>query len=73
MAKADALQRKNLTGFTFQLDERRTYPQGTVAAAVLGAMGTDGPLGGLEIELNSTLAGPRRARTSSSATRSARS
>ncbi len=57
VAKAEELQKKKLTGFTFQLHERRTYPQGTVAAAVLGGMGTDGPLGGLETELNSILQG----------------
>jgi cell division protein FtsI (penicillin-binding protein 3)/stage V sporulation protein D (sporulation-specific penicillin-binding protein) len=56
-AKAAALQKKNLTGFTFQQDEQRVYPQGTVAAPVLGYMGTDKPLGGLETELNNVLAG----------------
>ena len=57
LARAEALKRKHLTGFTYQLDERRTYPQGTVAAPVLGSMGTDGPSGGLETELNSILHG----------------
>jgi cell division protein FtsI/penicillin-binding protein 2 len=56
-AKAVELQQMNLTGFTFQTDERRVYPQGTVAAPLLGFMGTDIPLGGLETELNPTLAG----------------
>ncbi len=56
-AKAAALQAKNLTGFTYQLDEQRAYPQGSVAAPVLGFMGVDKPLGGLETELNPTIAG----------------
>lgn len=56
-AKADALKAKNLPGFTFQASERRTYPQGTVAAPVLGYMGVDNPLGGLESQLNFALAG----------------
>jgi cell division protein FtsI (penicillin-binding protein 3)/stage V sporulation protein D (sporulation-specific penicillin-binding protein) len=57
LAQAQALEKKHLTGFTFQLDERRTYPQGTVAAPLLGAFGLDGPLGGLETELNASLKG----------------
>jgi cell division protein FtsI (penicillin-binding protein 3) len=61
-AKAAVLQKKNLTGFTFQTDQRRVYPQGTVAAPVLGYMGVDQPLGGLETGLNSVLQGtPGRA------------
>src|SRR5262249_50421464 len=44
-------------------DERRVYPQGTVAAPVLGYAGTDNTgLAGLEIELNKELSGtPGRA------------
>ena len=56
-AKVAALQKKHLTGFTFQQDQRRVYPQGTVAAPLLGYMGVDHPLGGLETELNSQLEG----------------
>ena len=56
-ADARALQRLNLPGFTFQTDERRGYPQRTVAAPVLGFMGVDKPLGGLELQLNNVLAG----------------
>jgi cell division protein FtsI/penicillin-binding protein 2 len=56
-AKAAALEKKHLTGFTFQPDERRAYPQETVAAPVLGYMGVDHPLGGLETELNAELRG----------------
>jgi cell division protein FtsI (penicillin-binding protein 3) len=55
--RAAALQAKNLTGFTFQTNQRRVYPQGTVAAPVLGYMGVDEPLGGLETGLNSVLQG----------------
>ena len=68
--KAAALEKKNLTGFTFQTDQRRVYPQGTVAAPVLGYMGVDQPLGGLETRAERRAAGearqgdgrPRRAR-----------
>ncbi|HZS31549.1 MAG TPA: penicillin-binding protein 2 [Gaiellaceae bacterium] len=56
-AQAAALEKKNLTGFTFQSDERRDYPQGTVAAPLLGYMGVDHPLGGLETSLNQQLSG----------------
>ncbi len=56
-AKATALQKRNLPGFTFRADERRTYPQGTVAAPLLGYVGVDRTLGGLETELNAVLEG----------------
>jgi cell division protein FtsI (penicillin-binding protein 3) len=56
--RAAALSKRNLTGFTFQSDERRVYPQGTVAAPTLGFVGTDNTgLAGLEYELNKQLAG----------------
>jgi cell division protein FtsI (penicillin-binding protein 3)/stage V sporulation protein D (sporulation-specific penicillin-binding protein) len=60
---AAALAKRGLTGFTFQADERRVYPQKTVAASVLGYAGTDNTgLGGLEFELNKVLSGtPGRA------------
>ncbi|HEY3550003.1 MAG TPA: penicillin-binding protein 2 [Gaiellaceae bacterium] len=60
---AAALAKRGLTGFTFQSDERRVYPQGTVAASVLGYAGTDNTgLAGLERELNKDLSGtPGRA------------
>ena len=55
---AAALSKRELTGFTFQSDERRVYPQGTVAASVLGYAGTDNTgLAGLEFELNKELSG----------------
>ena len=56
--RAAALSKRNLTGFTFQSDEQRVYPQGTVAAPVLGYAGIDNiGLAGLEQELNRQLAG----------------
>ena len=60
---AAALAKRELTGFTFQSDERRVYPQGTVAAPVLGYAGVDNTgLAGLERELNKELSGtPGRA------------
>jgi len=61
--RAAALKKRGLTGFTFQSDERRIYPQGSIAAAVLGYVGTDNTgLAGLERELNKKLSGsPGRA------------
>jgi cell division protein FtsI (penicillin-binding protein 3) len=61
--KAAELSRKDLTGFTFEPDERRVYPQGTVAAPILGYAGVDNSgLAGLELQLNKQLAGtPGRA------------
>ena len=57
-SRATALAKRDLTGFTFQPDERRVYPQGTVAAPVLGYAGTDNTgLAGLELELNKELSG----------------
>jgi cell division protein FtsI (penicillin-binding protein 3) len=60
---AAALSKRGLTGFTFQSDERRVYPQNTVAAPVLGYAGTDNTgLAGLELALNKQLRGrPGRA------------
>jgi cell division protein FtsI (penicillin-binding protein 3)/stage V sporulation protein D (sporulation-specific penicillin-binding protein) len=57
-ARAAALAKLKLTGFTFAPDERRVYPQDTVAAPVLGYAGTDNTgLAGLELELNKELRG----------------
>jgi cell division protein FtsI (penicillin-binding protein 3) len=56
--RAAALARRKLPGFTFESDERRVYPQDTVAAPVLGYAGTDNTgLAGLELELNKELSG----------------
>jgi cell division protein FtsI/penicillin-binding protein 2 len=57
-AKALALQRLKLPGFGFYPEERRTYPQQTVASQVLGYVGTDGNgLSGLELQYDKQLAG----------------
>jgi cell division protein FtsI (penicillin-binding protein 3) len=55
---AAAFLKKGFTGIGSYPEERRTYPQGSVAAQVVGYAGTDNQgLGGLEIEYNKTLAG----------------
>jgi cell division protein FtsI (penicillin-binding protein 3) len=55
---ATTLARKDLTGFTFYPEERRVYPQKTVAAQVLGYAGVDNTgLAGLELELDRQLSG----------------
>jgi cell division protein FtsI (penicillin-binding protein 3) len=57
-AKAAALERKHIAGLGFYPEEQRTYPQGRVAAQVLGFAGTDNTgLEGLERSLDPTLAG----------------
>jgi cell division protein FtsI (penicillin-binding protein 3) len=57
-AQAAALQRLKLPGFGFYTEERRNYPQRTVAAQVLGYVGIDGDgLAGLELEFDRELAG----------------
>jgi len=62
-SRASALERRHLVGFTFEPDQKRVYPQGTVAAPVLGYAGVDNTgLAGLELELNKELSGtPGRA------------
>jgi len=56
--KATLLAKRNLTGFYFTSDEKRVYPQGPVAAPVLGYAGVDNTgLAGLELELNAPLTG----------------
>ena len=57
-ADATALARKNLVGFGFYPEERRVYPQRSVAAPVLGYAGVDNNgLAGLELQLNTLLTG----------------
>jgi cell division protein FtsI/penicillin-binding protein 2 len=57
-AQAAALQRLKLAGFGFYPEERRDYPQRSVAAQVLGYVGTDGNgLSGLELQYDHELAG----------------
>jgi cell division protein FtsI/penicillin-binding protein 2 len=55
---AAALEKRHLVGFTFAPAQKRVYPQGTVAAPVLGYAGTDNTgLSGLELQLNKELEG----------------
>jgi cell division protein FtsI (penicillin-binding protein 3) len=57
-AQAAALQRLKLSGFGFYPEERRSYPQGSVAAQVLGYVGIDGDgLAGLELQFDRQLSG----------------
>jgi len=57
-AKAAALQRLKLPGFGFYPAERRTYPQRSVAAQVLGYVGVEGKgLAGIELEFDKVLRG----------------
>jgi cell division protein FtsI (penicillin-binding protein 3) len=57
-AQAAALQKLKLPGFGFYPEARRSYPQGSVAAQVLGYVGTDGNgLSGLELQYDHELAG----------------
>ncbi|HYZ77512.1 MAG TPA: penicillin-binding protein 2 [Gaiellaceae bacterium] len=55
---AAALGKRGIAGFGFYPEERRTYPQGRIAAQVLGFAGVDNRgLGGLELQLDHTLTG----------------
>jgi cell division protein FtsI (penicillin-binding protein 3) len=57
-AQAAALQRLKLPGFGFYPAERRSYPQQSIAAQVLGYVGIDGNgLAGLELQFDGQLAG----------------
>jgi cell division protein FtsI (penicillin-binding protein 3) len=57
-ARAAKLQKKNLLGLHFYGEERRAYPQRTVAAPVLGYAGIDNKgLSGLESQLDAELTG----------------
>jgi cell division protein FtsI (penicillin-binding protein 3)/stage V sporulation protein D (sporulation-specific penicillin-binding protein) len=57
-AKAAKLQKKKLLGLHFYGEERRAYPQRTVAAPVLGYAGIDNKgLSGLELQLDHELTG----------------
>ena len=56
--KAKALQEQGVAGLGFYAEERRSYPQGAVAAHLLGFAGTDNRgLDGLERSLERTLRG----------------
>jgi cell division protein FtsI (penicillin-binding protein 3) len=55
---ASELEKRHLAGFTYAPDQKRVYPQGPIAASVLGYVGTDNTgLSGLEVELNKQLRG----------------
>jgi cell division protein FtsI (penicillin-binding protein 3) len=57
-ARAARLAKLNLTGIGFYAEERRFYPQRTIAAQVLGFAGVDNHgLAGLELTLDNQLAG----------------
>ena len=57
-AKATVLAKLKLPGFHFYAEERRTYPQHSVAAQVLGSVDIDNKgAAGLEFELDSSLTG----------------
>jgi cell division protein FtsI (penicillin-binding protein 3) len=56
--RAKALERRGFAGVGFLSEEQRVYPQGGVAAHVLGYAGTDNRgLAGLELQLERILAG----------------
>jgi cell division protein FtsI/penicillin-binding protein 2 len=56
--RAARLARRKLAGVGFYPEERRSYPQGSLAAQVLGFAGVDNHgLAGLELELDKPLAG----------------
>ncbi len=56
--KAAAFMQKKFTGVNDYPEEKRAYPQGSVASQVVGFAGTDNKgLGGLEIEYDKQLAG----------------
>jgi cell division protein FtsI (penicillin-binding protein 3) len=57
-AKAALLEKRRLAGLGFYPEERRFYPQGSVASHVLGYAGLDNRgLAGLELQLDKTIAG----------------
>jgi cell division protein FtsI/penicillin-binding protein 2 len=61
---ATVLARKKLPGLHFYGEERRSYPQGSLAAQVLGYAGIDNKgLSGLELELDPQLTGAAGSQT----------
>ena len=57
-AKAALLEKRGLAGLGFYPEERRFYPQGSVASHILGYAGLDNRgLAGLELQLDKTIAG----------------
>jgi cell division protein FtsI (penicillin-binding protein 3)/stage V sporulation protein D (sporulation-specific penicillin-binding protein) len=63
-AKATRLARMKLPGLHFYAEERRTYPQHSVASQVLGYAGLDNKgLAGLELQLDGDLTGTNGSQT----------
>jgi cell division protein FtsI (penicillin-binding protein 3) len=57
-AKAALLEKRKLAGLGFYPEERRFYPQGSVASHILGYAGVDNRgLAGLELQLDKTISG----------------
>lgn len=56
-AAVQAAEKKGYHGLTTERDPIRDYPAHDVAANLVGFMGTDGPLAGLELSFNNILAG----------------
>jgi cell division protein FtsI (penicillin-binding protein 3) len=56
-AAVDAANAAGYPGLTTERDPIREYPQGEVAANMVGFMGTDGPLAGLELNFDKSLSG----------------
>src|SRR3954468_2764615 len=62
--KATLLAKRKLPGLHFYAEERRMYPQHSVAAQVLGYAGLDNTgLAGLELQLNESLTGTNGSQT----------
>ena len=57
MHVVDAARAHGYSGLDTRNDPIRSYPEQDVAANLIGFMGTDGPLAGLELAFNDTLAG----------------
>jgi cell division protein FtsI (penicillin-binding protein 3) len=57
LAVLQAAQARGFTGLDLRNDPVRSYPDHDVAANLVGFMGTDGPLAGLELTFNKQLAG----------------
>jgi len=56
-AAVQAAEKKGYDGLTTERDPIRDYPAHDVAANLVGFLGTDGPLAGLELSFNKVLAG----------------
>ncbi|MET1010129.1 MAG: penicillin-binding protein 2 [Gaiellaceae bacterium] len=62
--KAQVLEAQEIVGLGFRPEERRVYPQRTVASEIVGYAGTDNTgLSGLELQLDEELAGHEGSKT----------